>query len=102
MQISKEEQEILEGKQGVILQKALQTLKLYGEALESEKFVEIEGMGHLVVATPTIGNGIRKEMLLELVNQGVKCKFPFTLDPPAPLGNEDINFDRRSCRFVFI
>ncbi len=49
IQLSKEEQEILQGSQGPVMQKVMGTVVLFGEALNADHLVDIEGLGHLVI-----------------------------------------------------
>jgi predicted aconitase len=91
MKLSQEEKLILEGKQGPTLQKVMRSLVLYGEAIGADEFVEIEGNSHFSWPFPLSGVGLRLEMLDELVDAGLKTKYPFTLDPMAPLDFENLN-----------
>ena len=50
IEISPEERDILQGKQGPVLQKVMETVVLYGEALGAERLVDIDGDGHFVIA----------------------------------------------------
>ncbi len=91
MKLNREEKLMLEGKQGPTLQKVMRSLVLYGEAIGAAEFVEIEGNGHFSWPFPLSGVGLRLEMLDELVEAGLKTKYPFTLDPMAPLDFENLN-----------
>jgi predicted aconitase len=91
MELNREEQLILDGQQGPTLQKVLRSLVLYGDAIGATKFVEIEGNGHFSWPFTVPGVGLRLEMLDELVAAGLKTKFPFTLDPMAPLDFENLS-----------
>ena len=90
MNLTHEEQAILEGKQGPTIQKVMRTLVLYGEALEAEKFVDIEWEGHFSIPSALPGVGPRLEMLDELARAGLKTKYPFTLDPRSPADFETL------------
>ena len=90
MKLTQEEQEILEGRQGLTLQKVMRTLVLYGEALSAKRFVDIEWQGHFSIPFALPGVGPRLEMLDELAEVGLKTKYPFTLDPKAPLDFENL------------
>jgi hypothetical protein len=94
MKLNKEEQDMLDGKQGSTLQKVMRTLVLYGRALGAERFVDIEGDGHFSVPYAFPGVGLRPEMLDELTHAGLKTKHPFTLDPRAPLDFENLGITR--------
>ncbi len=91
--LSEEEMDILEGNQGETMQKVMGTVVLYGEALEADKLVDIEGPGHFVISFSSPGIGPPIEMLEELVSAGLRTKFPFTLDPNAPLDFENLNLE---------
>ncbi len=89
IRLTEEEEEILQGGQGPILQKVMETVVLYGEALGAERLVDIDGDGHFVIAYAIPGIAPSLEMLDELVAAGLKTKLPFTLDPKAPLDFEN-------------
>jgi predicted aconitase len=91
IQLSQEEQDLLQGEYGSTIQKVMKTLVLYGEALGAERLVDIEGDGHFVIswAIPEIAPSM--EMLDELISAGLQTKFPFTLDPEAPLDFENLS-----------
>ena len=89
IKLTQEERDILLGKQGPTLQKVMQTVVLYGEALGAERLVDIEGEGHFVIAYAIPGIAPSMEMLDELVAAGLKTKYPFTLDPKPPLDFEN-------------
>ena len=84
MILTQDEQEIFNGNQGPTLQKAMRTMVLYGEALEAERFVDIDWGGHFSIPFALPGVGPRLEMLDELAEAGLKTTLPFTLDPRAP------------------
>ncbi len=85
MKLSKEEQQILEGQQGQLMRRIMETLVLYGEILEADRFLDIQGNGHFSISGSTPGVDAPVELLEELVAAGLKTKFPFTLDPREPL-----------------
>ncbi len=87
--MTQEERGILLGKQGSTLQKIMQTVVLYGEALGAKRLADIEGDGHFVIAYAIPGIAPSMEMLDELVAAGLKSEFPFTLDPKPPLDYEN-------------
>lgn len=90
MKLTQEEQDILGGKQGPTLQKVMKSLVGYGQALGAERFVDIEWAGHFAIPFAIPGIGPRLEMLDELVEAGLKTKYPFTLDPKAPFDFENL------------
>jgi predicted aconitase len=90
IKLTPEEKDILRGAQDPVMQKIMKTVVLYGEALNAESLVDIEGDGHFVICYAIPGIGPSMEMLHELVDSGLKTKFPFTLDPKAPLDFENL------------
>lgn len=93
IQLSKEEQDILQGSQGPVMQKVMGTVVLFGEALNADHLVDIEGLGHLVIPWSIPGISPPIDMLEELAAAGLKTKFPFTLDPRPPLDFENLNLE---------
>lgn len=89
IRLTQEERDLLQGSQGPTMQKVMQTVVLYGEALGAERLVNIEGEGHFVIAYAIPGIAPSMEMLDELVAAGLKSEFPFTLDPKPPLDYEN-------------
>jgi hypothetical protein len=87
--LTEEERGILDGQHGSTMQRVLETLVLYGEALGAERLVDINGDGHFVIAWATPGIAPSFELLDELVDAGLKTRLPFTLDPSAPLDFEN-------------
>lgn len=103
--LTPEEIDILGGKQGPTLRKIMKTLVLYGEALGAERLADIEGDGHFVIPWVTPGIAPPSVMLDELVEAGLKTKFPFTLDPRPPLDFENLSLDpdqEKALREAFI
>jgi predicted aconitase len=89
IQLTPDERDILQGRQGPVLQKVMETVVLYGEALGAERLVDIEGNGHFVIAYAIPGIAPSLDMLDQLVTAGLKTKLPFTLDPRPPLDFEN-------------
>ncbi len=89
MKLTMEEQDILDGSQGGMLQRVMATIVAYGEALDAEKLVDITGMGHFVIANAIPGISPSLEMLDSLIKAGLKTAYPFTLDPAAPLDHDN-------------
>jgi predicted aconitase len=91
IKLTQDEIEILNGSQGPTKQKIMETVVLYGEALGAERLVDIEGDGHFVIPFVLPGTAPSMEMLAELMAAGLKTKFPFTMDPKAPLDFENLS-----------
>ena len=62
MQLTDEEKAILNGSQGSVMAKVMRTLVMYGEALQAEKLVEIEGPGHFSIPFCMPGVGPRLDL----------------------------------------
>ena len=90
IKLTQSEWDILKGKQGATLQRVMETVVRYGEALGAERLADIEGDGHFVIPWPTPGLAPSLELLEELVNADLKTKYPFTLDPKSPLDFENL------------
>ena len=90
IKLTNDERDLLHGSQGPIIQKIMGTVVLYGEALEAERLVSIEGPGHFVIPYSSPGIAPPIELLEELADAGLKTKFPFTLDPRPPLDFDNL------------
>ncbi|KPL07707.1 hypothetical protein AMJ86_03285 [bacterium SM23_57] len=88
--LTQEQEEVLTGSKGKTIQKIMETIVLYGEALNADRLVDLEGAGHFVIPWCNPGISPPIEMLEELVEAGLKTKFPFTLDPRPPLDFENL------------
>jgi predicted aconitase len=89
IELTQEEREVLQGKQGPTMRKVMETVVLYGQALGADRLVNIDGDGHFVIAYAVPGIAPSMEMLDELVAAGLKSRLPFTLDPKPPLDYEN-------------
>ena len=82
MQLTPEQIDILEGKQGETAAKVMKTLVLYGETFGAEKMVPVTGeKGHLVTS---FGFGVMKPVFAlmdQLIESGTVSKQAFTVDP---------------------
>ena len=92
MKLTKEEQEILDGKQGDVMAKIMRTVVEFGEVFGAKKLVPVTHEGHLVTS---FGIGLLKPLFRtmdELIEAGIKTKFPFTVDPrPIDYNNVKCN-----------
>jgi predicted aconitase len=93
IKLNREEKDILNGAQGLVMAKVMRTVVLFAEALGADRLAEIEGPGHFVIAWSNPGIAPPIEMLEELVAAGLKTKFPFTLDPRPPFDFENLNLN---------
>jgi predicted aconitase len=95
MRPTPDEEAVLAGRDGAVMQKVMRTVVQYGEALGAERLADISGDGHMVIAYALPGIAPSLEMLEELVAAGLTTKFPFTLDPRPPLDYENWALDGR-------
>ena len=89
MKLTKEEQEILDGKQGKTKAKIMQTLVEFGDLFGAEEFVDVTTSGHLVTS---FGIGLLKpvyRIMDEIIDAGLKTPYPFTMDP-RPIDYENV------------
>lgn len=89
MKLTPEEIEILDGRRGETLQKALKSVVLYGETFGAERLLPIDGSIHLVTSfgipmlTPVF------DIMDELIKENLRTKKSFTVDP-RPLDYENV------------
>jgi len=91
IELTDEEREILGGNRGEMLQKVMETVVQYAEALGAKRLVDIEGPGHFVIPWASPGIAPPLEMLDELAEAGLETMHPFTLDPCSPLDFEPLD-----------
>ncbi len=93
MELTKTQQEMLDGKQGEVMAKVAKTLVMYGEAFNAEKMVEVSSdYNHLVTS---FGLGVLDpvyELMNTLIDAGVMSKQKFTADPRPLDPNVPVNF----------
>ena len=82
MQLTAEQQALLNGEKGEVMAKVMKTLVMYGETFGAEKMVPVTSdKGHLVTSfglkmmTPVF------DLMDQLLNAGVKSKQKFSVDP---------------------
>jgi len=91
MELTDYEREILEGKHGKVMKKALESVVLYGEAFEAKRLLPIDGSVHLVTSFGLAGLETVFDMVDELIDAGLKTSKPFTVDP------KPIDYDNVEC-----
>ncbi len=89
MQLTQEEQDILDGRQGETLAKVMRTLVEYGDTFGAERMVKVTAPGHLVTSFGISIMGAVFRVMDELVEAGLHTKEPFTVDP-RPIDNADV------------
>ena len=91
MELTPEEIDILTGKQGLTLQKAMKTIVKYGDTFGATRLVSLDGPIHVVNAS---GLFILKPLFRlcnELIAAGLQTKEKFTVDP-RPFDYEHIKY----------
>ncbi len=82
MQLTSQQQDMLDGKQGEALAKVMKTLVMYGETFGATRMVPVTSeYGHLVTS---FGLGVLTpvyDLLDQLIDAGVKSAQPFSVDP---------------------
>lgn len=82
MELTKRQQDILDGKEGEVKAKVMKTLVMYGETFGSEKMVDITGeYGHLVTS---FGLSVMKpvyDLMDTLIDSGTVSSQKFSVDP---------------------
>lgn len=82
MQLTKEQQQILDGEKGETMAKVMKTLVMYGEAFEAEKMVPVTSeYNHLVTS---FGLGVMSpvyDLMQQLIDEGVVSGQKFSVDP---------------------
>ena len=89
MELTQEERDILDGKQGETLAKVMRTLVEYGEAFGATRMVKVTAPGHLVTSFGISILNANFRLMDELIDAGLKTKEPFTVDP-RPIDNADV------------
>ena len=81
LNLTDEEQEIIDGKKGPVLKKAMETIVRYGEAFGATHLETITAPGHCVMSAGASMLTAYYDMIDELVEADLKTKMPFTVDP---------------------
>lgn len=92
MKLTKEEKDILNGKDGKTMAKILKTIVDFGEIFGATHLVPIKGKGHLVTS---FGLGLLKpvyRIMDEIIDAGLSSKEGFTVDPRPDFSDIKCNF----------
>ncbi len=82
MQLTAEQQAMLDGKQGEVMAKVMKTLVMYGETFGAEKMVPVTSeKGHLVTSFGLKMMSPVFDLMDQLLNAGVVSKQKFSVDP---------------------
>ena len=93
MELTREQRDILEGKEGEVKAKIMKTLVMYGDTFGAEKMVPVTGeQGHLVTSFGLSVMSPVYEMMDEIIEAGIISKQKFTVDPrPVDFRNVKAN-----------
>ena len=93
MQLTNEQQAILNGEQGEVLAKVMETLIKYGEVFGAEKMVPVTGKhNHLVTSFGLKALGPVYDLMDKLISTGNVSKQTFSVDPRPIDKNVPANF----------
>ena len=93
MILTKEQQNILDGKKGETLAKVMKTLVMYGEAFEAEKLVPITSKyNHLVTSFGLKVMSPVYDLMQQILDAGVTSEQKFSVDPRPIDKNVPANF----------
>lgn len=93
MILTKEQQEILDGKKGETLAKVMKTLVMYGDAFEAEKLVPVTSKyNHLVTSFGLKVMSPVYDLMQKLLDAGVTSGQKFSVDPRPLDENVPANF----------
>jgi predicted aconitase len=88
MELTQEEQDILDGKQGEAKAKVLLTIKRHGELFGATKLVDLGGNPHTSMFTGNAFLGPFLKIFTQCADEGLKAYAPYTINPrPADLYN---------------
>jgi predicted aconitase len=90
MKLTPEEQEILDGKKGPLLQKAMKTIVGYGSLFGAEKLVDLDHAPHIAMSWGTDVVLPFLKIYDQFAAAGIKTYAPFTSDP-KPFDYENLN-----------
>ena len=83
MTLTPEEQDILDGKQGELWQKAMKTVVAYGEMFGATKLVTLTGTCHMAMSWGNKSIEPFLDIFQKFIDAGIKTYKPFTTDPRA-------------------
>lgn len=82
MILTKEQQEMLDGRDGGDMAKVVKTLVMYGDAFHAQRMVPVTSQyGHLVTSFGLSMLGSVQGLMQELIDSGAVAKQPFSVDP---------------------
>jgi predicted aconitase len=94
LQLTPDEQAIFDGKNGAVLQKAMNTVVAYGQLFGATRLVDLGGAPHLAVSWGSDGVEPLLKIYKEFADAGLKTYKPFTADP-KPMDPEHLPVSAR-------
>lgn len=81
LKLTAEEQEILDGKKGELLQKSIKTVIAYGQLFGAESLTDLDCAPHMAMSWGSDGVEPFLKIYKQLADAGLKTYAPFTADP---------------------
>lgn len=81
LKLTPEEQDIMDGKRGELLQKSIKTICDYGRLFGAEKLVDLDCAPHMAMSWGSDGVEPFLKIYKQLADAGLKTYAPFTADP---------------------
>lgn len=79
--LTAEEQEIMDGKKGALLQKSIKTVVAYGQLFGATRLVDLDCAPHMAMSWGSDGVEPFLKIYRQLADGGLKAYAPFTADP---------------------
>lgn len=100
MKLTKEEQDILDGKKGEVLAKVMKTVVMHGSLFGAERLVDLGGRPHTSFYNGPPYVGPLVDVFTECVDAGLKSYAPYTINPrPFDLYNVETQPDEMAMVF---
>ena len=94
LKLTPEEQDIMDGKKGDLLQKAMKTVCDYGSLFGAEKLVDLDCAPHMAMSWGSDGVEPFLKIYKQLADAGLKTYAPFTADP-KPMDFDDLPMSKQ-------
>src|SRR5210317_1477345 len=82
-ELTPEEQAIMDGEQGEVLQRVMNTVVTYGKLMGATRLIDLQAAPHLALSWSTDGFYPFIKIFKELADAGLKTYAPFTSNPKA-------------------
>lgn len=101
LKLTQEEQDIMDGKSGDLLQKAMKTVCDYGKLFGADKLVDLDCAPHMAMSWGSDGVEPFLKIYKQLADAGLKTYAPFTADPKPmdydglPMSDEEVTMAKK-------